>query len=347
MTHPPIPASEHLRRTLDGQEQSDPVLLAAWAKGTLAELDVTRRQLDSVQLLAESLQRLVDYPSTADAYPGEVVKAIRHTAIQLNCALATSVVLGAERTPDGARREHFSSGESATSWHAIRLFDGADVFDANVIVRQYDVEHPAECHALPEGAACWFDRYMEQQPLPGFPEWPTGVGTYRMRLETRITGGFEEPDYGTFLAVEPVIVTDEINRSVAPEFKAEAFGLLDGLGKRLRADGHIPAKAEPTAQPEDLGTFERLTDAPTSTSVRYMGDNLDELKQLLEGHVRMFMPPHPDDTLHTVTIQWNNGHFARIDKAMTVSYQDGNWQLEYGRPGLASLAIEQPETGGE
>lgn len=289
MTHPPIPASERLRRTLDGQESTDPVLLAAWAKGTLAELDEVaakyetervrlrdawndllnirgilspngqpRRVPDGVEMvpnaapavqwLADSHRRLAEMLARAetqwavqyivncgnewkiptpdegvardlvqhDQWFAEFGQPTNYTSRVISRLVGPWLPVQPPDDQPTAEAEHFSSGESATSWHTVRLFDGSDVFDASVVVHQYDVEHPAECHALPEGAACWFDRYMEQQPRDA--DWPTEVGTYRMRLETRITGGREEPDYGTSLQVEPVVA--------------------------------------------DLGTFERLTGAP-------------------------------------------------------------------------------------
>jgi hypothetical protein len=513
---PELTASAHLRRVFDRQEQSDPVLLAAWAKGTLAELDQLseKHEADRVQLrdahndlldvrgilspngqscrvpagvemvptVAPAIQWLVDEVGKAHDAVNATTRRAQATENHLQSAGALAHALdrlcryALDRAPDDAwscaayyarlllaafvggpdpAREHLSSGESVTSWHTVRLFDGPGLFDPDVVVRQYEDQHPAECHALPAGAACWFAQ-LEQRSRTGEwpPEWPTEVGTYRVRGTTRIVGGFEEPDYADILEVEPVITTDDINRSVAPELKTAVFGLLDGLGKRLRADGHIPAKAvsptrpvhfafsgttaacgldartapesefcvaydpgddqincrdcrtyiakqlrtpdkwcdvygliiadpdgwrhpndpdwttpiglrefyaracESTSNGMVTGAFDRIArdialvpDAqvgrwtPAPTSIRYMGDNLDELKQLLEGHVRVFLGPHPDDTLHTVTVQWSNGHFARIDKGMTVSYQDGNWQLDYGHPGTDWTA--QSGIGGE
>lgn len=450
---PQLCASEHLRRAFDGQERSDPVLLAAWAKGTLAELDQLseKHEADRVRLrdarndllnirgilspngqpcivpagvemvptVAPAIQWLVDEVGKAHDAVNATTRLAQATENRLQSAGALAHALdrlcryALDRAPDDAwscaayyarlllaafaggpdpAREHLSSGESVTSWHTVRLFDGPDLFDGDEIVRHYEVQHDAECAALPAGAVCWFDHSMRQEHKP--PEWPTETGTYRMRGTTRIVGGFEEPDYADILEVEPVI--DEA------VLKTEVHGLLGGLHARLKADGHIPAKAEdlrtldrwcdhyditivePTgwadqtsadwATPISLldfqmraaasivdapqGVWGRIyddlaaqrggsaaTSTPAPTSIRYMGDNLDELKQLLEGHVRLLLGPHPDDTLHTVTVQWSNGHFARIDKGMTVSYQDGNWQLEHGRPGADRLA--QSGNGGE
>jgi hypothetical protein len=90
--------------------------------------------------------------------------------------------------------------ESVTSWHTIRVFDGPELFDPDKISRQYEGYHPQECADLPPGAMCWFFAHD-----PGvMPGWPDEPGTYRVRLETHLVGGYEEPDYDTWLVAEPL-----------------------------------------------------------------------------------------------------------------------------------------------
>jgi len=115
-------------------------------------------------------------------------------------------------TPD---EEFFSCGESVTAWHTIRIFDGPDLFEPHRIVRQYEELHPAECAALPAGAACW----LHHAPMK--EQWPTEPGTYRIRIETRITGGYEEPDYDSFIVAESVAADANPLESAVAEARAD------------------------------------------------------------------------------------------------------------------------------
>lgn len=102
----------------------------------------------------------------------------------------------------GAEHDSLSYGESVTSWHEVRLFDGPDLFEGDKIVRQWEVTHPDECRTLPPGALCWFYADEARGRLRG--QFPDEVGAYRVRGETRIVGGHEEPDYEDVLVFEPL-----------------------------------------------------------------------------------------------------------------------------------------------
>jgi hypothetical protein len=95
-----------------------------------------------------------------------------------------------------AHDEPLGCGESVTAWHTIRIFDGPDLLEPEKIVRQYEAYHPDECRTLPPGAACWLHH------APMREHWPTQPGSYRIRIETVITGGIEEPDWDSFLIAE-------------------------------------------------------------------------------------------------------------------------------------------------
>jgi hypothetical protein len=78
-----------------------------------------------------------------------------------------------------------SSGESATSWHTIRLYHGEHLIDPG-LHNLVDVTHADSCRTLPIGARCWYD----VDPIRHW--WPTIFGTYRIRLTSHINGGSED-----------------------------------------------------------------------------------------------------------------------------------------------------------
>ena len=83
-------------------------------------------------------------------------------------------------------------GQTEMSWHTIRRFIGPDLF-TNEQVEQYEPTHADECHNLPPGAACWFDRD------PHHDWWPAGLGTWRIRLVERQVA---EDDFGTWMEIQ-------------------------------------------------------------------------------------------------------------------------------------------------
>jgi hypothetical protein len=251
--------AEQLRRMIDHQDHDDYGLLYTIAVGVLAERDQLAAEVGRQRPRAARMTGTID---DVNADRNRLAGNLRIAAAQVGFLndiadgietdakyRATQMRHRAEGIRDAltldADPEPLSHGESVTSWHTVRLFDGPALFEPDTTVRQYEVTHPDECATLPVGAVCWFTYSMRQEHRP--PEWPTEVGTYRVRGTTRIVGGYEEPDYADILEVDPVgeINADEINRSVAPELKTEVFRLLGGLHARLKADGHIPAKAEP------------------------------------------------------------------------------------------------------
>lgn len=83
-------------------------------------------------------------------------------------------------------------GHAELSWHTIRRYIGPDLF-TNENIELYEPTHADECHNLPPGAVCWFNRE------PHHSWWPAGLGTWRIRpVQQQIA----EDDYGTWMEIQ-------------------------------------------------------------------------------------------------------------------------------------------------
>jgi hypothetical protein len=95
-----------------------------------------------------------------------------------------------------ARRWSSDQTELDLPWHTLIRKIEPDLFTGEP-APSYQLLHPDECRYLPPGAVCWASHDAMA------PSWPQENGRYRIRPETVCTGGDEEPDYETYLAVEP------------------------------------------------------------------------------------------------------------------------------------------------
>lgn len=81
-------------------------------------------------------------------------------------------------------------------WHTLIRTIEPDLLTGE-IGPAYQLLHPEECRYLPPGAVCWATHDAMNE------SWPVRNGRYRIRPVTQCTGGYEEPEYQTFLEIEP------------------------------------------------------------------------------------------------------------------------------------------------